>query len=54
MPGRIAANGAVMTQFPFNRPANKQSLPIRNRIVADIVLSHKLRIFVKITDFQRN
>jgi DNA processing protein len=31
---RIAAQGAVITQFPFNRPADKQSFPIRNRIVA--------------------
>jgi DNA processing protein len=31
---RIAANGALVTQFPFNRPADKQSFPIRNRIVA--------------------
>lgn len=31
---RIAAHGAVITQFPFNRPADKQSFPIRNRIVA--------------------
>ena len=31
---RIAGNGAVMTQFPFNRPGDKQSFPIRNRIVA--------------------
>src|ERR1035438_7738645 len=31
---RITANGAVITQFPFNRPADKQSFPIRNRIVA--------------------
>ncbi|MBN8248109.1 MAG: DNA-processing protein DprA [Verrucomicrobia bacterium] len=31
---RITAHGAVMTQFPFNRPADKQSFPIRNRIVA--------------------
>lgn len=31
---RIASNGAVVTQFPFNRPADKQSFPIRNRIVA--------------------
>jgi DNA processing protein len=37
----IAANGAVMTQFPFNHPADKQSFPIRNRIVVCIVLSHK-------------
>src|SRR5881394_315280 len=31
---RIAAHGAVLTQFPFNRKADKQSFPIRNRIVA--------------------
>ncbi len=31
---RIAAHGALITQFPFNRPADKQSFPIRNRIVA--------------------
>src|SRR6185295_15503613 len=31
-------NGAVMTQFPFNRPADKQSFPIRNRIVAGMTL----------------
>ncbi len=31
---RIADNGAVIIQFPFNRPADKQSFPIRNRIVA--------------------
>src|SRR6516162_10649570 len=35
---RITANGAVMTQFPFNRPADKQSFPIRNRIVAGMTL----------------
>jgi len=35
---RIAANGAVLTQFPFNRPADKQSFPIRNRIVAGMSL----------------
>lgn len=35
---RIAANGAIMTQFPFNRPADKQSFPIRNRIVAGMTL----------------
>ncbi len=35
---RIAENGAVMTQFPFNRPADKQSFPIRNRIVAGMTL----------------
>jgi DNA processing protein len=31
---RIASHGAVLTQFPFNRRADKQSFPIRNRIVA--------------------
>lgn len=35
---RIAAHGAVITQFPFNRPADKQSFPIRNRIVAGMTL----------------
>jgi DNA processing protein len=35
---RIAANGAVITQFPFNRNADKQSFPIRNRIVAGMTL----------------
>jgi DNA processing protein len=35
---KIAANGAIMTQFPFNRPADKQSFPIRNRIVAGMTL----------------
>ena len=34
----IAASGAVITQFPFNRPADKQSFPIRNRIVAGMTL----------------
>ncbi len=35
---RIADQGAVLTQFPFNRPADKQSFPIRNRIVAGMTL----------------
>jgi len=35
---RVAANGAVITQFPFNRTADKQSFPIRNRIVAGMTL----------------
>jgi DNA processing protein len=35
---RIAENGAIVTQFPFNRPADKQSFPIRNRIVAGMTL----------------
>jgi DNA processing protein len=35
---RISANGAIITQFPFNRPADKQSFPIRNRIVAGMTL----------------
>jgi len=35
---RIAGNGAVITQFPFHRTADKQSFPIRNRIVAGMTL----------------
>lgn len=35
---RVAANGAVITQFPFNRQADRQSFPIRNRIVAGMTL----------------
>jgi DNA processing protein len=35
---RIAAGGAVMTQYPFNRNADKQSFAIRNRIVAGMTL----------------
>jgi len=35
---RIAANGAVITQYPFNRSADKQSFAIRNRIVAGMSL----------------
>lgn len=35
---RIAGNGAVVTQFPFNRKADKQTFPIRNRIVAGMTL----------------
>lgn len=35
---RITENGALMTQFPFNRPADKQTFPIRNRIVAGMTL----------------
>ena len=35
---RIADNGALITQFPFNRPGDKQSFPIRNRIVAGMTL----------------
>jgi DNA processing protein len=35
---KIASNGALITQFPFNRPADKQSFPIRNRIVAGMSL----------------
>ncbi len=31
---RISENGAVITQFPFGRRGDKQSFPIRNRIVA--------------------
>ena len=35
---RISENGAVLTQFPFNRKGDKQSFPIRNRIVAGMTL----------------
>ncbi|HEX4341795.1 MAG TPA: DNA-processing protein DprA, partial [Verrucomicrobiae bacterium] len=35
---RIAANGAIITQFPFNRNGDKQSFAIRNRIVAGMTL----------------
>ena len=35
---RVTENGALITQFPFNRPADKQSFPIRNRIVAGMTL----------------
>jgi DNA processing protein len=35
---RITANGCILTQFPFNRPADKQTFPIRNRIVAGMTL----------------
>jgi len=34
----ISKNGAVITQFPFNRPADRQTFPIRNRIVAGMTL----------------
>jgi DNA processing protein len=35
---RIAANGAIISQFPFNRNGDKQSFAIRNRIVAGMTL----------------
>ena len=35
---RLAERGAVVTQFPFQRPADKQSFPIRNRIVAGMTM----------------
>ena len=35
---RIAANGAVISQFPFNRNGDRQSYAIRNRIVAGMTL----------------
>ena len=35
---RIADSGALVSQFPFNRPADKQTFPIRNRIVAGMTL----------------
>lgn len=36
--GQIADHGALLTQFPFNRPADRQSFPIRNRLVAGMTL----------------
>ena len=35
---KVSANGALVTQFPFNRPGDKQSFPIRNRLVAGMTL----------------
>jgi DNA processing protein len=35
---RVAASGAVITQFPFGRTPDKQTFPIRNRIVAGMTL----------------
>ena len=35
---RAVQNGAVISQFPFNRKADKQTFPIRNRIVAAMTL----------------
>ncbi|HNQ89406.1 MAG TPA: DNA-processing protein DprA [Verrucomicrobiota bacterium] len=35
---RVAAAGALVTQFPFHRVPDRQSFPIRNRIVAGMTL----------------
>ncbi len=35
---RIAANGALLTQFPFNRHPDRQTFPIRNRIISGLSL----------------
>ena len=35
---RITASGAIISQYPFNRQADKQSFAIRNRIVAGMTL----------------
>ena len=35
---RILEHGAIISQFPFNFPGNKQSVAIRNRIVAGMTL----------------
>jgi DNA processing protein len=35
---RIASTGAVITQFPFGRTPDKQTFPIRNRIVAGMTM----------------
>lgn len=31
---RIAATGAVLSEFPFGRKADRQSFPMRNRVVS--------------------
>ena len=36
---RIAATGAILSEFPFGRPASRQSFPRRNRIVAGLSLA---------------
>jgi len=33
---RIAASGAILSEFPFGRKADKQTFPMRNRVVAGI------------------
>jgi len=35
---RVAQNGALITQFPFNRNGDKQTFAIRNRIIAGMTL----------------
>jgi DNA processing protein len=35
---RVAENGAVITQFPFNRNGDRQTFAIRNRIIAGMTL----------------
>jgi DNA processing protein len=35
---RVTQQGALVTQFPFNRKADKQTFPIRNRLVAGMTL----------------
>jgi DNA processing protein len=35
---RVTTSGALITQFPFNRPGDRQSFPLRNRIVAGMTL----------------
>lgn len=35
---QIAGSGAVMTQFPFNRRGDRQTFPMRNRIVAGLTI----------------
>jgi len=34
----MSQNGAIITQFPFNRPGDKLSFPIRNRIIAGMTM----------------
>jgi DNA processing protein len=35
---QISERGGLITQFPFNRPPDRQTFPIRNRIVAGMTL----------------
>lgn len=35
---RLAEDGAVITQFPFHRKGDRQTFPIRNRIVAGLTM----------------
>jgi DNA processing protein len=36
---RIASSGAIVSEFPFGRRADKQSFPMRNRVISGICLA---------------